>query len=615
MRKFQSLRVKMPLFIISMVTFFIIVLIVIAEIKASDSIKNVTYTGYNNTVMGYASLIDTWFKDQLTIAGIYSTSEELIRYVAERTEDTRVIALNNLKKFRSLNEYAINIGLSDANGTVLVDSDNNDLVGQNMFNIHPDLKSKITSNNKGVFGDNITHSLTTGGWSLILLEKVNNSVGNVIGYLYVILDWSTLNKNHIEPLVIGKTGNMFAIDKNIIIKIHSNLKNINNNAPKEYAEAFKQKSGILSYEFEGSKRVASYTTLETMPWVLGVSATESEIYEANVALMRMMVIISLIAIIVISVFISAFIRSITKPLNILVGVAKEIADGDLRTTKQKIKRKDELGELSNAFVAMRIKLVETIRVVAESANNITMAAKELSEQNTDLAHRTESQAASIEETSASMTQISATIKDSADNSINGSKMILASKTSVENAGDIISETTSNIEEVHEASSKIKDITKIIEDIAFQTNILALNASVEAARAGEQGKGFAVVASEVRNLAQTTQTSVKSITDLIENVYEKIDKATGTARESQEIFLEIQNKIEDASKIMEGISNSAVEQQNGIDQIKIAVNEMDATTQKNAALVEEATASAELLFAQSEELMAAIHVFQLPDGSR
>ena len=615
MRKFQSLRVKMPLFIISMVTFFIIVLILIAEIKASDSIKNATYTGYNNTVMGYASLIDTWFKDQLTIAGIYSTSEELIRYVAERTEDTRVIALNNLKKFRSLNEYAINIGLSDANGTVLVDSDNNDLVGQNMFNIHPDLKNKITSNNKGVFGDNITHSLTTSGWSLILLEKVNNSVGNVIGYLYVILDWSTLNKNHIEPLVIGKTGNMFAIDKNIIIKIHSNLKNINNNAPKEYAEAFKQKSGILSYEFEGSKRVASYTTLETMPWVLGVSATESEIYEANVALMRMMVIISLIAIIVISVFISAFIRSITKPLNILVGLAKEIADGDLRTTKQKIKRKDELGELSNAFVAMRIKLVETIRVVEESANNITMAAKELSEQNTDLAHRTESQAASIEETSASMTQISATIKDSADNSINGSKMILASKTSVENAGDIISETTSNIEEVHEASSKIKDITKIIEDIAFQTNILALNASVEAARAGEQGKGFAVVASEVRNLAQTTQTSVKSITDLIENVYEKINKATGTARESQEIFLEIQNKIEDASKIMEGISHSAVEQQNGIDQIKIAVNEMDATTQKNAALVEEATASAELLFAQSEELMAAIHVFQLPDGSR
>ncbi|WP_041177203.1 methyl-accepting chemotaxis protein [Brachyspira intermedia] len=615
MKKLQSLRVKMPLIIISMVTFFIVALIVITEIKASYAIKNATYTGYNNTVMGFASLIDTWFDDQLAIASIYGTSEELIRYLQLRTEDLQILALNNLKKFRSLNEYAINIGLSDSNGTVLIDSDNPDLVNQNIFNIHPDLKNKINNNTKGVFGENITHSLTTGGWSLILLEKVKDNNDQIIGYLYVILDWSTLNKNHIEPLVIGKTGSMFAIDKNLIIKIHSKTENINQPAPTQFKDAFNLGKGILSYDFNGESRVSSVMTLKSQPWVLGISVTEAEIYEANRMLMLMMIIISVIAIIIIAVFISMFIMSITKPLHLLVGVAKEIADGDLRTTKQKIKRKDELGELSDAFVAMRKKLVDTIITVEESANNITMAAKELSEQNTDLAHRTESQAASIEETSASMTEISSTIRDSAEHSINGSKMILDSKSSVENAGNIISETTSNIEEVHDASSKIKDITKIIEDIAFQTNILALNASVEAARAGEQGKGFAVVAAEVRNLAQTTQTSVKSITDLIENVYEKIDKATGTARESQEIFIEIQNKIDDASKIMQGISNSAVEQQNGIDQVKIAIAEMDSTTQKNAALVEEATASAELLFAQSKELMDAIHLFKLPDGTK
>ncbi|MEI0701918.1 methyl-accepting chemotaxis protein [Brachyspira intermedia] len=615
MKKLQSLRVKMPLIIISMVTFFIVALIVITEIKASDAIKNATYTGYNNTVMGFASLIDTWFDDQLAIASIYGTSEELIRYLQLRTEDLKISALNNLKKFRSLNEYAINIGLSDSAGNILIDSDNPDLVNQNVFNIHPDLKNKINSNSKGVFGENITHSLTTGGWSLILLEKVTDNNNQIIGYLHVMLDWSTLNKNHIEPLVIGKTGSMYAVDKNLIIKIHSKTENINQPAPEQFKDAFNLGKGILTYIFNNESRVSSVITLKSQPWVLGISVTEAEIYEANRMLMIMMIVISLIAIIIISVFISMFIMSITKPLHLLVGVAKEIADGDLRTTKQKIKRKDELGELSDAFVAMRKKLVDTIMTVEESANNITMAAKELSEQNTDLAHRTESQAASIEQTSASMTEISSTIRDSAEHSINGSKMILDSKSSVENAGNIISETTSNIEEVHDASSKIKDITKIIEDIAFQTNILALNASVEAARAGEQGKGFAVVAAEVRNLAQTTQTSVKSITDLIENVYEKIDKATGTARESQEIFIEIQNKIDDASKIMEGISNSAVEQQNGIDQVKIAIAEMDSTTQKNAALVEEATASAELLFAQSKELMDAIHLFKLPDGTK
>ncbi|TVL86879.1 chemotaxis protein [Brachyspira hyodysenteriae] len=615
MKKLQSLRVKMPLIIISMVTFFIVALIIITEIKASDAIKNATYTGYNNTVMGYASLIDTWFDDQLAIASIYGTSEELIRFLQLRTEDLRNIALNNLKKFKSLNEYAINIGLSDSSGNILIDSDNPDLVNQNVFNIHPDLKNKVNGNSKGVFGENITHSLTTGGWSLILLEKVTDNNNQIIGYLHVMLDWSTLNKNHIEPLVIGKTGSMYAVDKDSIIKIHSQTANINETAPPQFKDAFNIGKGILNYVFNNEKRVSSVITLKSQPWILGISVTEAEIYEANRMPMLMMIIISLIAIVIISVFISMFIMSITKPLHLLVGVAKEIAEGDLRTTKQKIKRKDELGELSDAFVAMRKKLVDTIITVEESANNITMAAKELSEQNTDLAHRTESQAASIEQTSASMTEISSTIRDSAEHSINGSKMILDSKSSVENAGNIISETTTNIEEVHDASSKIKDITKIIEDIAFQTNILALNASVEAARAGEQGKGFAVVAAEVRNLAQTTQTSVKSITDLIENVYDKIDKATGTARESQEIFIEIQNKIDDASKIMEGISNSAIEQQNGIDQVKIAIAEMDSTTQKNAALVEEATASAELLFAQSKELMDAIHLFKLPNGTK
>ena len=193
MKKLQSLKVKMPLIIISMVAFFILILIIITEIKASDSIKNATYTGYNNTVSGYASLIDTWFDDQLAIASIYGTSEELIRYLQLKTEDLKVIALNNLKKFKSLNEYAINIGLSDSLGNILLDSDNPDLVGQNVFNIHPDLREKINNNSKGVFGENITHSLTTGGWSLILLEKITDANNLLIGYLYVMLDWTTLN--------------------------------------------------------------------------------------------------------------------------------------------------------------------------------------------------------------------------------------------------------------------------------------------------------------------------------------------------------------------------------------------------------------------------------------
>ena len=612
MKKFKSLKVRMPLTIISIVVLFMVILIVITDVRASDSIKKTALSGYNNTVFGYASLIDTWFDEQLIIANTYGTAKELIEYLQIRTDETRNDADAILKKLKSLNKYAINIGLSDSAGNILLDSDYESLIGKNIFDLHPDVKNKLNSNDRGIFGEDVMTNNFTGGWHLILLEKVYNTDNNILGYIHIFLNWTTLNQTLIEPLVVGKTGHMFTIDEDLVCKIHSKTKNINIIAPAELKGGFDLGKGVFNYIWENEKRVSSVITLKSQPWVLGISITEDEIYEPNRMLMIMMIFISIVAIIIVSVFIFIFTRSIIKPLDILVDAAKEIADGDLRTTKQKIFRKDELGELSNAFVAMRKKLVDTIEKVEESANSISTVAKDLSEQNSNLSSRTESQAASIEETSASMNEISTTIKDSADNSINGNKMILEAKSSVENAGSIILETTSNIEEVNEASAKIKDITKIIEGIAFQTNILALNASVEAARAGEQGKGFAVVASEVRNLAQTTQTSVKSITELIENVYDKINKATGTARESQKIFAEIQNKIDDASKIMEGISQNAVEQQNGVDQVRAAISQMDSTTQQNASLVDEATSSAKSLFNQSEELMDAVHIFKLPD---
>ncbi|TXJ35795.1 methyl-accepting chemotaxis protein [Brachyspira aalborgi] len=615
MHKLQSLKVRMPLIIIGLFVLAIAVLVVVTQVMVTNTINKVTYTGFDNTVMGYASLMDTWFEDQLDIAEVCVKSDPVRNYLTMRTEETRDAALTRLRVFNDDNQYTINMGITDINGNILIDASNASLIGQNIFSIHPDLRQKMQGNRVAAFGDNITRSLTTGGWALVLISKVYDRVNNrVIGYLYYMLDWSYLIKERVEQLVIGETGALFCADDTLTIKIHSKIESINSTLPQDFSKAFEDKKGIINYVFNGEDRIAAYTTLTYRPWVLGISMTKQEIEKDNVRVVRAIIIISLVSIIIMAILVSLFIKSITTPLGLITGLSKEIADGDLRTTKQKIHRKDELGELSDAFVSMRKKLVATIHKVEDSANQISAAAKELAEQNTDLSRRTESQAASIEETSASMNEISNNIRQSSNDSVNGNKMIMDSKDSIENAGNIISETTKNIEEVHEASSKIKDITKIIEDIAFQTNILALNASVEAARAGEQGKGFAVVASEVRNLAQTTQTSVKSITDLIENVYNKIDKATETARESQTIFVEIQNKIDEASTMMQNISHSAVEQQSGIDQIKIAIEEMDTTTQRNAALVEEATASADVLFSQSKELMDAIHIFQLPENN-
>ena len=168
----------------------------------------------------------------------------------------------------------------------------------------------------------------------------------------------------------------------------------------------------------------------------------------------------------------------------------------------------------------------------------------------------------------------------------------------------------SMNEVNADSEKIKDIIKVIEGIAFQTNILALNAAVEAARAGDQGKGFAVVASEVRSLAQSSQDSAKDITELVNQVYEKINKANKIVESQEELFLSIKNEIDETANIIKDISSAALEQQSGVAQVNKAVMEMDSITQENAALVEESTASSLALYDDAKELQSVMSFFRI-----
>ena len=209
-----------------------------------------------------------------------------------------------------------------------------------------------------------------------------------------------------------------------------------------------------------------------------------------------------------------------------------------------------------------------------------------------------------------MNEMASTIKESTENVSQSADMVLDAKESLNKAGVIIEESVNKMHDVYESSSKIMDITKLIENIAFQTNILALNASVEAARAGEQGRGFAVVASEIRNLAQNTQESVKNITFLITDSNDKIKLAANSVQESKDIFNEILGKMDSAASIMDRINTSAQEQEKGISQVNIAISNMDAAVQKNAALVSEAASASESLLSEANELIKSIGYFRL-----
>ena len=613
MKKIHSLSFKIPVIISSIIFITIASLASISIWSSSRAIRKSALEGFSSTVSGYSYMIDMVLHEQLLAIATYSQSGTLangiinIDDIAVRNE-----AEKRLKDFASVNTYAVNVGLADINGIVLLDSTNPKLIGASIAEIHKNLFSQMKANNyKFTYDNSPSISSTTGGQALLLCGGIKNSQGNIIGLVYINLDLQKVNNEFISGLKINGRITVANNDGNIILS--SDNKRIGGNLPEVYDIIKTKKEGIIeSYTYEGyeGKRSAAYQNIDIMPWTVVFAKADSEIYKEIKYTVLRTVIIGPLFIILCTVLIFMYIKSITKPLDELVLISREISNGDLTSTHRNINRKDELGVLANSFFDMRDRLSDIIIKVRTSADEIRMNAKELSTGSIDLSKRTEAQAASLEETASSMEQMASTIKSSADQSVEGNKMMIDSREAIQNAGEIILDTTKNIEEVYDASTKIRDITKIIEDIAFQTNILALNAAVEAARAGDMGKGFAVVASEVRNLAQTTQSSVKDITTLVDNAYDKINKATESARVSQDIFSELQEKIENTAKIMQDISSTAVEQHEGVEQVNRAVTDMDTVTQQNAALVEQASASSNSLLNQAEELVNAMSFFKV-----
>ncbi|WFE70493.1 methyl-accepting chemotaxis protein [Halomonas sp. M1] len=318
---------------------------------------------------------------------------------------------------------------------------------------------------------------------------------------------------------------------------------------------------------------------------------------------------ALIALLVTAVIYVGLRRTVIAPLNDAVRRLDKIAQADL-TEPLPTGGKGEVGRLFAAMATMQQNLTGIVSRVREGSSEIHHGTREIASGNADLSSRTEQQAASIEETAASMEQMTATVKQNADNARQASTLAADASTTAEQGGQVVEQVVQTMHGISTSSQKVADITSVIDSIAFQTNILALNASVEAARAGEQGRGFAVVAGEVRNLASRSADAAKEIKTLIDASVSQIKQGSTLVEQAGSTMSEVVTAVRRVTDIMDEISAASQEQSDGITQVSQAVGQMDEVTQQNAALVQQATAAAASLEEQASRLEEAVAVFKL-----
>jgi methyl-accepting chemotaxis protein len=323
---------------------------------------------------------------------------------------------------------------------------------------------------------------------------------------------------------------------------------------------------------------------------------------------QLAVLAALLTIVLLSAaFAVAVIRSVVKPIGLAVEFARRVAKGDL-TGHIEAAGNNESAQLLFALQDMNVHLSQLVGNVRRSANAIAIAANEIALGNTDLSQRTEEQAASLEETASSMEQLTATVKQNVQNADAAFHLALAASETSRDGGSAVESVAVVMEKISGRAAKIGEIVSLIDGIAFQTNILALNAAVEAARAGDQGRGFAVVAAEVRALAQRSATAAKEIKSLIQESVSEIQEGVATTTTAHDTVSRTVEAIAQVNTIMNEIAAASAEQGSGIDQVNIAISQMDQVTQHNAALVEQASASTAAMAEQAAKLTREVEAF-------
>ncbi|TQK11293.1 Cache 3/Cache 2 fusion domain-containing protein [Herbaspirillum sp. SJZ107] len=463
-------------------------------------------------------------------------------------------------------------------------------------------------------------------------EPIRDATGKVIGILYVGVDVDrdiTALKNKIRAMKVGETGYYYVLNAapgktagDAIVHPTREGQNISDSRdPSGRAfikEMLEQKEGTIEYPWQNAEKgetaprlkVTAYTVFKDWNWLIAGGTYEDEITRESIQLRNRNIGIGLAALAVFAFLLAALIkRTVTRPLKEARDAAVRIAAGDL-STHVDVRSRDEIGLMLDAMNDISSGLSTVVGQVRQGAEQIANASTEISSGNLDLCQRTEEQAVSLASTANSMKDLTETVRRNAGDASQANQLALNTSMVAQEGGRMVRQVIDTMDTIKQSSGKISDIIGVIDGIAFQTNILALNAAVEAARAGEQGRGFAVVATEVRSLAQRSAAAAKEIKSLIEASAHEVDAGSRLVQEAGSTMNDVLASTEQVTAIMTRISTASSAQSSGIEAVNRSIGEMDEVTQQNAALVEQASAAAQAMQEQADQLARAVRLFKL-----
>lgn len=376
-------------------------------------------------------------------------------------------------------------------------------------------------------------------------------------------------------------------------------------APFQVQRSQEELSGLGSAFDEAMEAFTGYANQRSDAMLVEVASLNRTVAIIAIVLLAIAVLATLI-------MRTMIVRVLVTPLRQAVAHFERIASGDL-TADIEDRGRNEVGQLYKGLAYMQTKLKTLVVSLRESSDSVFSGTGDISAGSQDLSARTEEQAAALQQTASSMEQMATTVSRNTETAQEADQLSVAASESAEAGGQEVAHTVQLMRDIASSAERVNDIIGVIDSIAFQTNILALNASVEAARAGEQGRGFAVVASEVRQLASRSADSAKEIRQLIEATTGQINQGAAQAERSGETINDTVDSIRQVTTLVSEISTATREQNSGIEQINAALTEMDSVTQQNAALVQQTNVAAASLEGQAKQLAALMATFRLEQG--